>query len=125
FAAALGLLLWVLGPWLLGALTALDSVRASARSSLPWAALYVVSSAAAFQLDGIFIGVTAAGRMFLASAASLLGFVLISAVLTARWGSHGLWGAFIAFVVLRALTLAAFLAALRRQVKGRVSGAAL
>lgn len=98
------------------ALTDLAPVRAVAAAHLPWAALYVLLSVAAFQLDGVFIGATRTRAMRDAAFWSLAGFLGLSWALMAPLGNHGLWLAFVGYVVLRALTLGARLPALRRDV---------
>lgn len=104
------------GRWVVEALTDLAPVRAVAVEHLGWAALYVAVSAGAFQLDGVFIGATRTRAMRNASFWSLAGFLALSAALMPGLGNHGLWLAFVGYVVLRALTLAVGLPALRRDV---------
>jgi MATE family multidrug resistance protein len=105
---------YLAGPWIVGLLTDLDGVRSAALTYLPYAAVYVLVSFAAFQLDGIFIGATRTADMRNASVASCIGFVLLSLVTVPRAANHGLWLAFIVYVLVRALTLAARYPALRR-----------
>jgi len=103
---ALGILL--LGRPLLATLTSLPEVRAAAAAYLPWAALYVLLSVAAFQLDGVFIGATRAREMRQAGLVSLAVFLLCMWPLAVIWDNHGLWLAFVVFVVARALALLPF-----------------
>ncbi len=104
-AALLAAGLWLGGGPLVGALTSLADVAAAARAHLPWVALYVLLSVAAFQLDGVFIGATGTGPMRNAAIVSLAVFVLVAWPAVAMWGNHGLWAAFVVFVVARALAL--------------------
>lgn len=97
-------------------LTDLEGVRATAGAFLPYAAVYVLVSFAAFQLDGIFIGATRTRDMRNASLLSFATFLLASLALVPRAGNRGLWTAFILYVVVRALTLAAGYPALRRSL---------
>ncbi len=113
-ALAMGLLL--AGGILIGALTDLEPVRAEALRFLPWAALYVLLSFAAFQLDGIFIGATRSADMRNAAVVATAVFLLSDWLLTAQWGAHGLWCAFVVYVVVRALTLLFYLPGLRRDI---------
>ena len=103
-----------LGPVLLALLTDLAPVVEHARTYLPYAAAYVLLSAFAFQLDGVFIGAMRTRDMRNASIASTGLFVPCAWLLTAWADNHGLWLAFIAFVVARALALGACYPALRR-----------
>lgn len=118
-AAALALLVALAGPWAVALLTDLEPVRELARSLLPYSAVYVALSFAAFQLDGIFIGATRTGAMRDASILSFLGFLAASLLLVPRAGNPGLWTAFILFVVLRAVALGMGYRALRDGVAGR------
>lgn len=104
-ALALALLVLLLGEAIVSALTVLPAVRASAAAHLPWAALYVLLSVAAFQLDGIFIGTTRTREMRNAGLLSLAVFLACAGWLAGRYGNHGLWAAFVVFVVARAVAL--------------------
>ena len=97
---ALGILL--LGQPAVSGLTTLAEVREAAFAHLPWAAVYVLVSVAAFQLDGVFIGATRTREMRNAGVLSLAAFLLAAWPLTAAWGNHGLWVAFIIYVIARA-----------------------
>src|SRR5690606_39175578 len=104
-AALLAAGLWLGGGSVVGVLTSLGDVAALARAHLPWVALYVLLSVAAFQLDGVFIGATCTRQMRNAALASLAVFLLAAWPAAALWGNHGLWAAFVVFVVARALAL--------------------
>ncbi len=98
------------------ALTDLEPVRAVAREHLGAAVVYVALSAWAFQLDGVFIGSTRTASMRNASFVSLAGFLALSWLLIPTHGNHGLWAAFIGYVVLRAVSLGVLLPGLRHSV---------
>lgn len=117
-AAALAAAILLLGGWVVRGLTDLPGVREAASGLLPWTALYVFLSFAAFQLDGVFIGVTRTRQMRDAAIVSLLLFLGASWLLVRWHGNAGLWAAFVAYVVLRAATLAALYPALRRSLAG-------
>lgn len=104
-ALALALLVLLLGEAIVSALTVLPAVRDGAAAHLPWAALYVLLSVAAFQLDGIFIGTTRTREMRNAGLLSLAVFLACADWLAGRYGNHGLWAAFVVFVMARALAL--------------------
>lgn len=104
-AVVLGVGILLAGPLAVEALTDLVEVRSQARAFLPYAAVYVMLSFPAFQLDGIFIGATATRAMRNASVASFATFVAASLVLTRAYGNLGLWMAFIVYVVARAAAL--------------------
>lgn len=107
-SVVLALLVAVLGGQAIGFLTDIDAVRSAAGDALGWAALYVLLSFAAFQLDGIFIGATRTREMRNASFFSVTVFMLAGWWLVPAYGNHGLWCAFVVFVCVRALALAAY-----------------
>src|SRR5690606_27593637 len=104
-ATVLALLVWLLGNQAVAALATLPTVRDIAAIHLPWAALYVLVSVAAFQLDGVFIGATRTGDMRQAGVLALLVFLAVAWPLTQVWGNHGLWAAFVLYVIARAAAL--------------------
>lgn len=112
-AVLLGLGIWLAGAFAIHALTAIESVNQQAVALLPFAAVYVCCSFAAFQLDGIFIGATRSRDMRNASFFSLLVFLLCSFLLTPIFGNQGLWAAFILYVIARAVMLMRYFPALR------------
>ena len=101
-ALVLALLIFLSGEAAISALTTLPGVREAAFTYLPWAALYVLVSVAAFQLDGVFIGTTRTREMRNAGVISLAVFLLAAWALAGPWGNHGLWVAFIIYVIARA-----------------------
>jgi MATE family multidrug resistance protein len=112
-AILLSLILLTMGPLITAGLTDLSEVRDTAERYLPYAAVYVLLSVAAFQLDGIFIGTTATRYMRNASLISVMAFLIVWWPLSAWLGNAGLWLAFILFVIARALTLGLRYPALR------------
>jgi MATE family multidrug resistance protein len=107
-AVVLALLIAIFGSAAIDALTNIDAVRVAATESLGWAALYVMLSFAAFQLDGIFIGATHTREMRNASFISVAVFIVAWWYLAPAYGVHGLWCAFVIYVCARALALAAY-----------------
>lgn len=112
-ALAGGLLL--AGPQFIGVMTTLESVATPALHYLPYAAVYIALSFAAFQLDGVFVGATRSREMRNTAALSVVALMTLSLILLPRWGNEGLWVAFIAFVVVRAVSLGAYLPRLLRE----------
>ncbi|MCB1606419.1 MAG: MATE family efflux transporter [Xanthomonadales bacterium] len=104
------------GAWLIAGLTDLGPVRMEAQRYLPWAAVYVLLSFAAFQLDGIFIGATRSSEMRNAALAATAVFLLSDWLLTPTWRAHGLWCAFVIYVIVRALTLLLYMPRIRREI---------
>lgn len=105
-AVGLALILIGCGRPIVEGMTDLPAVRTMALGFLPYAAGYVAVSVFAFQLDGVFVGTTHAGEMRNASLVSVIFFVTVSGLFTGPHGNQALWLSFIAYVVMRALTLA-------------------
>ncbi len=112
---ALGIMLF--GGLAIAALTVHEPVRVASASALPWAALYVLLSFPAFQLDGIFIGATRTRAMRNASAFSVAIFLPGAWLLMPLIGVHGLWFAFIIYVLARALGLGFYYPGLRAHLR--------
>jgi MATE family multidrug resistance protein len=92
-----------------------DAIRTLSAHYLPWVIVMPILSVWSFQFDGIFIGATRAGELRDSMTVSFLGFLGLAVVLTWRFGNHGLWAAMIAFMVLRAITLALRLPGVERR----------
>ena len=112
-AAALALLLALAGRQIIALLTDIPEVRFAANDMLHFAVIYVLLSFAAFQLDGIYIGVSRTRQMRNAAFQSTAIFVLAWWLLTERMGVAGLWWAMIVYVVARAVALLRYLPGLR------------
>ncbi|TNE43376.1 MAG: MATE family efflux transporter [Deltaproteobacteria bacterium] len=115
-ALCLGLGTWGLGEWLIPWLSKSPHTQAQAVRFLPWTAAYIILSFAAFQLDGIFIGCTQTRALRNASIASALVFLALSWPLIQTYQNVGLWGAFLVFVVARAVALLRYYPSLLEQV---------
>ena len=118
FVTALILASWV---WLFGeiavaVLTDLPDVRLAANRMLCLAAIYVLFSFAAFQLDGIFIGASFTRQMRNAAFMSLAVFLLVWWLLIDRYGVNGLWWAMIIYVAARADALLVYFTSLRKSI---------
>lgn len=109
-----GCAFWFAGGPIIDLMTVNETVRALAREYLFWAAMSPVIGVACFQLDGIFIGATRTRDMRNMMLVSLAAYLVAWAVLTPRFGNHGLWAALMLLFVVRALTLGVRLPALRR-----------
>jgi MATE family multidrug resistance protein len=119
-AAATALLLaaglFVFGSGIIRALTNLEEVRLAGVGVLHFAVTYVAAAFAAFQLDGIYIGVTRTRDMRNAALVSLAIFLGVGWPLTNHFGNAGLWLAFNTYVIARAATLAVRYPRLRREI---------
>ena len=117
-AILLALVIALVGDIAVMLMTDISSVRLAANQLLPFAALYVLFSFAAFQLDGIFIGASFARQMRDAAALSIAVYFIAWWALSDQHGIQGLWGAMIIYVVARAAALLLFYPSLRRSVRG-------
>jgi len=105
FAVIFSGLYFTFGPLLIDVLTGVEEVRILAREFLPWVAISPLISVWCFQLDGIFIGSTWTREMRNGMIVSLAVFCFCLIVLTPTYANHGLWLAFMLFMVARAITL--------------------
>jgi len=103
------------GGALIDLLTTAQPVRDAARDFLPWMVAVPVIGAAAWMLDGVFIGATRTADMRNMMILSALVYGVAAAVLVPAFGNHGLWAAFVISFLARGATLAARYPALERQ----------
>lgn len=68
-----------------------------------WAYLLPFCSVAAFMWDGIFIGLTASRQMLQSMFAAALTFFIVYFLSIRQFGNHGLWIAFICFLLTRGI----------------------
>ena len=104
-ALLLACAVYFLSDWLIPLLTQDVQVQAIASTHSIYAAVYIALSFAAFQLDGVFIGVTKSVEMRNATLAALFIFIGSATWLAPLYGNSGLWGSFIIYVCARALML--------------------
>jgi len=116
-ALFLALIFYFFGHDFISLLTQDRQVQAIARNFNTMASIYIFVSFAAFQLDGIFIGVTQTRPMRNATILAFIVFILLSWALGASWKNHGLWFAFIFYVVFRAIGLAVYYPSLIRHMQ--------
>ena len=108
--------IFAFGDFATSLLTDLTEVRFEAQGLMWLVVIYVALGFAAFQLDGIFIGATQTKEMRNASVLSTLGFLGVSYGLEGAFGIEGIWGAFIFYVGLRAVTLGWYFPRLRQRL---------
>lgn len=96
------------GTLVIDVLTNVEAVRAAAREVLPWLIAAPLISVWSYLLDGIFIGATRSAEMRNAMFVSLAVYLAATWTLEPLLGNHGLWLAFLIFMVARALTLGAY-----------------
>lgn len=115
-AVLLGLGIIFLAPFAVSLLTKEFAVQEIAQQHAVYAGIYIMLSFVAFQLDGIFIGATRSKDMRNASIISLVVLIGIGTLLTNYYDNAGLWIAFIIYVVIRGVSLGAYMPKLMREV---------
>ncbi|WP_246040517.1 MATE family efflux transporter [Roseovarius arcticus] len=98
-------------------LAASDAVREAGRSYLPWLVAAPIFGAAAWMLDGIFIGATRTRDMRNMMIVSLAVYGAAVAVLMPLFGNHGLWAALLIAFAVRGITLGMRYPALERSAE--------
>ncbi|MGC2398308.1 MAG: MATE family efflux transporter [Acidobacteriaceae bacterium] len=114
-ATLLSLIYLAVGHSIIAVFTNQPSIRALAAQFLPWLIVLPLIAVWSFLLDGVFIGATRAQELRDSMLISLAGFLILAVLLGARFGNHGLWCAMLAFMALRAITLALRLPAIERK----------
>lgn len=115
-ASLLAMAVFLFGGLAISLLTDLNEVRVASAEMIWLAAIYVMLSFVAFQLDGIFIGVSYTKQMRNAAVLSLAIYLLAWMVLSEQWGVIGLWWAMIIYVVARALALLIYYPLIQRAI---------
>lgn len=104
-AIGYGVVFAVTGALIIDLMTGIDPVRTAARDYLPWLVITPFVSVWSFHLDGVFVATLRAREMRNAMLASTAVYALAVYTLPAVLGNHGLWLAFMVFMVARAATL--------------------
>lgn len=105
FGGICSLLIYLLGPAAIHVLTQDPNIQDMAIQYLPYCALVPILGAAAYQLDGIFIGTTRTREMRNAGLAALALYLIVDALLPQDFGPAKIWMAFWFYYLARALTL--------------------
>jgi len=116
FAVVLVTLLLVLGGVFIDIMTVLPEVRAAARDYMPYVAIAPLIGAWAFLLDGVFMGATRGPEMRNAMMLALIAFIAAASALVPWLGNHGLWSAYVLFMIARVALLGRYLPRLARGV---------
>lgn len=95
------------GATLVGLITDIESVRATASTFLPYIVAAPLTAAAAFAFDGIYVGATRTKEMRNGMVAAVLVFGLSAWLLIPLFGNHGLWLTYHLFMIMRSAWLSA------------------
>ena len=104
-AIVLALIVFAFSDAVIPLLTKDLQVQTIASNYKNYAVFYILFSFVAFQLDGVFIGVTKSKEMRNATILALIAFIGLGLILVHYYGNAGLWIAFIFYVVFRGLAL--------------------
>lgn len=95
-----------LGKWILSILTDDRHVLTTAMEFLPWVVAVPLVGVLAFVFDGIFIGITHTRSMLLSMLVATALFFSLYLLFFPRLHNHGLWLAFVAYLLVRGIVLA-------------------
>lgn len=104
------------GGWIIDLMTTAPAVQAEARLYLVYMVLSPILGAAAWMLDGIFIGATRTKDMRNMMLVSAVIYFAAALALMPSFGNHGLWIAFLISFIARGVTLGWKYPALERSV---------
>lgn len=90
--------------------------RDAAIAFLPYCAAVPIMGIAAWQLDGVFIGATQGRALRTAGVISMVLYVMTDIFLAQAYGNHGVWAAFLAMYIYRAVCLGAYWPSLMKQL---------
>lgn len=110
-------LTFLLGPLALTAIVQNEPAREAALAFLPWCAMVPFLGAAAWLLDGVFIGTTSGKILRNAGIAAMAIYLLADMALSPAFANHGVWAAFLIFYVARGAALAVAYPALERRIQ--------
>lgn len=97
------------GNAIVAVLTDQENVRAMAAEFMPYVVILPIASFVGFLLDGVFLGALKTRELRNSMFVSTAAFLAIAYGLQTTMGNHGLWLAMIAFMLLRAAALGAYL----------------
>lgn len=115
--AAVFTVLYILGgEWFLGILSDDHKVIEASSEYSAWAFAIPLASFAAFAYDGIFIGTTSNKMMLLPMLYAAIAFFAVYLTAYHTMGNHGLWLAFLAYLLTRSLTQAVLWPGMLRRI---------
>jgi len=101
----MALAFYVFGNTIINVMTTAEDVRIVSYEYLPWMVLAPLVGAAAWMLDGIFIGATRTADMRNMMFISFCIYLIALAFLLPKYDNHGLWASLIIFSIARGVTL--------------------
>lgn len=116
FAIGFAIAYAIAGPAILGLFTEHQDIVDQALVYLPWMVVGPLVSIWSYMLDGVFVGATHTAAMRNTMLAALLLFLGLVWVLLPAAGNHGLWIAFLTFMLARGVGLGLLLPGLLRRL---------
>ena len=101
----MALAFFVFGNSIINIMTTAQDVRTVGYEYLPWMVIAPLAGAAAWMLDGIFIGATRTADMRNMMFISFCIYLIALAILLPKYANHGLWASLIIFSLARGITL--------------------
>jgi MATE family multidrug resistance protein len=98
------LIFWLAGDGIIAMLTDIEDVRALSRDLVPLLVIMPIVSVWCFQMDGVFIGATAAAAMMVTMGIAFGIYMLVLNPMTNAWGLRGLWAAVLVFMAVRGIS---------------------
>ena len=93
------------GEWVMELLSSDRPVVELARHYSVWAMMVPLVGFGAFLWDGVFIGLTRTRMMLISMATAMLTFFALYYLLFPMLGNHGLWIAFLGYLLMRGVVL--------------------
>ena len=117
FGAAISLLYYTTGGWIISSFIADTEARAIALAFLPFCAAIPLIGLTSWQLDGFFLGATRGKALRNAAVIVCIAYVVTDLILSRQFGNAGVWSAFLCMYVYRAISLGFYLPGVIRDVE--------
>lgn len=124
-AMLVALVYLVLGEWIIGLFTSIDTVASTAMEYLPWMVVAPLLSVWSFQLDGVFVGTGHTREMRNAMIFSLLLYLALMQLTIPAFGNHGLFLGLALFMLIRAASLLYYFRGVEAAISHRQSPASI
>lgn len=96
---------FICGKWIMQLLSGDANVVAASREYFHWVILIPITGFLAFTWDGVYIGITRTHEMLLSMALSTVLYFTLYFLLYPHIGNHGIWIAFICYLLSRGVVL--------------------
>ena len=107
---------YICGEWIMHLLSSDTSVIDASKEYFDWVLLIPIVGFLAFTWDGVYIGITRTREMLMSMFSSTVIYFVLFAILYPRIGNHGLWIAFLSYLLLRGIVLHLFSRRVERKI---------